>query len=136
MTSRYTVVRTQALDSSRHHLVTLFVRGHFSPRGINVQMPLLESISHDELVAVILEALEEHGCFPFHAEVIHLDPSMYIGEQIRTLKDGSYLVANCESYEYAPKNGTSSRIFANPQESVACFLRVQLGSYMRGIPVT
>ena len=103
------VVRAQFLDASRQQLVTRFVLGFFTPMGARRQMPMLNSITCDEVRSVVLDTLHEHGHFPLHADMVEGDPPMYFGEQIRRLDDGSYLVANIEFYDHASTDGKSTQ---------------------------
>ena len=62
-------------------------------------------------------------------------PVMYFGEQIRALDESSYVVANCEFYEFARRDGSMDREFASARDAVACFMRAQVRDCMRGVPV-
>jgi hypothetical protein len=103
--------------------------------GIERRIPILESVSRDEVRSVILASLLENGRFPPHVDMVAGDPPMYLGEQIRQLDDGSFLAANIEFYDHASADGTSTRVFTNASDAVDYFVRARVRNRMYGIPV-
>jgi hypothetical protein len=98
-------------------------------------MPIIKNITRDEVCSVVLSTLLEHGRFPLHADMVDGDPPIYVGEQIRALDDGKFLVANIEFYTHASSAGTTTRVFTSPVEAVTHFVRAVVGDHMRGVPV-
>jgi hypothetical protein len=123
------------VDSLRKQIVTQFVLGFFSPFGVRRRMPIIQSITRDEVCSVVLDTLLEHGRFPLHADVVDADPPIYLGEQIRVLGDREFLVANIEFYTHASRDGTTARVFTIAAEAVDYFVRAVVSNYMYGVPV-
>ena len=128
-------MRGLAVDASRQKLVTQFVLSFFDPPGERRPNLRLDSVTRDEVRQVVLNTLLELGCFPPHAELIDSDPTMYLGEQIRALEDGSYIVTNIEFYDHASSDGSSLRAFATAAEAVSHFVRARVPSHMLGVPI-
>lgn len=123
------------MDGSRQQVVTEFVHACFNSRDSSRRFATLDSVTRDEVQAVVLRTLLEHGRFPMHAAMVAGDPPMFIGEQVCSVANGNYLVTNIDFYDHASTDGSSTRVFANPTDAVAYFVRATVRNKMYGIPV-
>lgn len=120
------------MDKTRQQIVKEFVLAVFDGK---TQTPVLSSITREEIHAVVLTCLLEHGSFPRHACMTDGSPPIYFGEQIRRLNSETYIVANVDFFAYSSPNESSIRTFSDAFDAVSCFVRATIGNRMAGIPV-
>ncbi|NNE01137.1 MAG: hypothetical protein HKN47_27800 [Pirellulaceae bacterium] len=97
--------------------------------------PPIDSITRDEICAVVLSDLVERGWFPSHAVMLPGDPPVYVGEQIRRISDERFVVANIDFFDHQPSDDAAVRVYEDARSAVACFVRARVSNRMYGIAV-